>query len=128
MPRQKRNSAPLKLTQHKGVGGIAKGCFDALFAGVGKSGHGIQPAAADDANLCLSQRLISHAGLFLAPCDQTLKYKGRARRELGQFGITNKVIDCAGKVVLMVLAVLPVAGGVTVTAVCGTIAARLTLL
>jgi hypothetical protein len=38
------------------------------------------------------------------------------------------MIDCAGKVVLIVLVVLPVAGGVTVTLGCATIPARLALL
>ena len=44
------------------------------------------------------------------------------------FGTTNKVIDCAGKVVLMVLVVPPPVGGVTVRSGCATIPAKLALL
>jgi hypothetical protein len=42
-------------------------------------------------------------------------------------GITSSVIDCAGKVVLSVLVVLPAAGAVTGMLACGKIAARLAL-
>jgi hypothetical protein len=55
MPRQKRHLAALQLAQHKRVGGLAKGRLHALFAHVGESGHGVKPAAADDADLRLRQ-------------------------------------------------------------------------
>ena len=43
-------------------------------------------------------------------------------------GTTNSVIDCAGKVAVMVLVVLPAAGGVTVTFGWATIVVKLALL
>jgi hypothetical protein len=60
----------------------------------------------------------------------TQKMRGR-RRSLArgiQFGITSRVMDCAGKVALMVLAVLPLEGGVIVAGDWETIAFRLALL
>ena len=53
--RQERDLAALQFAQHEGVGGFAEGRFHALFMNVGESGHGIQPAAADDADLRLRQ-------------------------------------------------------------------------
>ena len=55
MPGQKGHLAPLQLAQHKGVGRLAKGRLHALFMHIRKSGHRVQPAAADNANLRLSQ-------------------------------------------------------------------------
>ena len=58
MPRKKRHVAPLKFTQNKRVGRIAKRRRHALFTHIGKSGHGVQTTASDDANLCLLQTLV----------------------------------------------------------------------
>ena len=50
--REKGHLAALQLAEHKRVRGLAEGRFDALLVNVGESGHGIQPAAADDADFC----------------------------------------------------------------------------
>ena len=67
MPRQKGHLAPLQFAQHKGVGRLAKGRLHALFAHVGESGHGVKPAAADDADLRLSQCPLLVATLSAVP-------------------------------------------------------------
>jgi hypothetical protein len=55
MPRQKSDLASIQFAQDKSVRRIAKGRLHAFFLYVGKSRHRVQPAAANDANLCLSQ-------------------------------------------------------------------------
>ncbi len=50
--REKSDLAALELAEDEGVGRRAEGRFDALFVNVGESGHGIKPAAADDADFC----------------------------------------------------------------------------
>ena len=52
--RQKSNLATFKFAD-KYVGGIAKGRRSPHLLRIGKSGHGVQAAAADDANFCLLQ-------------------------------------------------------------------------
>ena len=55
VPRQKGHLAPFQFAQHKGIGRLAKRRLHALFMHVGESGHRIKPAAADNADLRLSQ-------------------------------------------------------------------------
>ena len=57
VPRQERHFAALQFAQHKRVRGLAKRRLHALFMHVGESGHRVKPAAADDADLRLSQLL-----------------------------------------------------------------------
>ena len=52
--REKGDLAAFEFAENEGVGWLAEGRFDALFVHVGESGHGVEPAAADDADLCLS--------------------------------------------------------------------------
>ena len=53
--RQERDLASRQLAQHERIRRLAERRLHALFMNVGESGHGIQPAAPDDADLCLSQ-------------------------------------------------------------------------
>ena len=55
MAGQEGDFAAFQFAQHEGVGGIAEGGFDAHFVLIGEAGHGVEPAAADDADFCLSQ-------------------------------------------------------------------------
>jgi hypothetical protein len=55
MAGQKGYFAALKLAEDEWVGGFAKGRFDALFVDVGEAGHGVEPAAADNADLRLTR-------------------------------------------------------------------------
>ena len=55
MAREKGDFAAFEFAEHERVGGLAEGRFDALFMDVGESGHGVKPAAADNADFCLSQ-------------------------------------------------------------------------
>ena len=59
--REKGDFAALELAEDKGVRWIAERRFYALFVDVGESGHGIKPAAADDADFCLRQLLLPSA-------------------------------------------------------------------
>src|SRR5207253_7872750 len=59
MPRKKSNAAPLKFAKNKRIRRIAKRRRHALFTHTGKSRHGVQATASDDANLCLLQTLCS---------------------------------------------------------------------
>ncbi len=51
--REKGDLAAFEFAENEGVGGRAEGRFHALLVNVGESGHGIEPAAADDADFCL---------------------------------------------------------------------------
>jgi hypothetical protein len=51
--RQESDLAAFEFAEDKSVGGRAKGRFDALLVDVGESGHGVKPAAADDADFYL---------------------------------------------------------------------------
>ncbi len=53
--RQEGNLAPFQFAQNKGIGRLAKRRLYAFFLYVGESGHGIKPAAADNADLRFSQ-------------------------------------------------------------------------
>ena len=55
---EKGDLAALELAEDKGVRGRAEGRFDALFVNVGEAGHGVKPAAADDADFCLRHLLL----------------------------------------------------------------------
>src|SRR3569833_1064182 len=55
MPRQKRNLAPFQLAEHERIRRIAKRRLHTLFMNIRKTGHGVEPAAADNPNLCLRQ-------------------------------------------------------------------------
>ena len=48
---KKGDALPFQGADDEGVGGIAEGSLDANFAGVGQTAHGIEAAAADDADL-----------------------------------------------------------------------------
>ena len=52
---EERDLASFQFAEHERVGGLAKGRFNAFFVHVGKSGHGVKPAAANDSDLCLRQ-------------------------------------------------------------------------
>ncbi len=56
--REKGDLAALELAENEGVGGCAEGRFHALFVNVGESGHGVKPAAADDADFCACQGVL----------------------------------------------------------------------
>src|SRR5208283_4262059 len=70
MPRQKRHPAPLQLAQNECVRRIAEGRLHHIFAHSRKSGHGVQAAASDDANLRCLQLSRSSSGCAAArqPC------------------------------------------------------------
>ena len=51
--------AAFQFAEDEGVGWVAEWRLDALFMNIGESGHGIKPAAADDADLRLSQCSLS---------------------------------------------------------------------
>jgi hypothetical protein len=55
MPGKESYLAAFELAQNEWVRGLIEWRFHALFMNVGKSGHGVQPAAADNANFCLRQ-------------------------------------------------------------------------
>ena len=50
---EKSDLAAGEFAKYEGVGGLAEGRFHSLLMNVGESGHGVKPAAADDADLCL---------------------------------------------------------------------------
>ena len=56
MARQKRHALAFEHSEHDGVRRIAKRRLDANLARVRQTGHGIQPAAADDSDLGLRGR------------------------------------------------------------------------
>ena len=62
--RQERHALPFQRADDDGVGGIAERRLDADFARVGEARHGVQAAAADDADLHL--RLVFRAFRALA--------------------------------------------------------------
>ena len=62
MARKKRNLAPLQLAQYKCIGGFAERSLHHMFAHSRKSGHGVQAAASDDANLRCLQLSRSSSG------------------------------------------------------------------
>ena len=62
--REESDLAAFELAENEGVRGRAEGRFDALLVDVGESGHGVEPAAADDADFCLRHSLTPFA---LAP-------------------------------------------------------------
>ena len=63
VPRQKGDFAPLELAEYEGVGGVAEGRFDRALLNIGESGHGVEPAAADDADFrCLQTALRRASG------------------------------------------------------------------
>ncbi len=70
--RQKDDLAAFELAEHEGVRGITEGRFHTYFLLVGEAGHGVESAAADDADfrLCQGVLLCAMNGL------QTLQYKG----------------------------------------------------
>jgi hypothetical protein len=55
MPGQECHFAALEIAEHEGVRWFAEWCFDALFAHICESGHGVKSAATDDAYLNFSQ-------------------------------------------------------------------------
>lgn len=57
MTREKGYVAAFEFAQYERVGGITEGSFDTHFVLVGEAGHGVQPAAANDADFCLSQAM-----------------------------------------------------------------------
>jgi hypothetical protein len=67
MPREEGNFAPLELAENERIGGFAEGCLHALFVHIRKSGHRIQPAAPDNANLCLRHLLLPQNAQGLKP-------------------------------------------------------------
>ena len=56
MPREKGDFAAFQFAQDEGIRWIAERRLHAHFVLIGKSGHGIEPAAADDANFRLEPR------------------------------------------------------------------------
>ena len=54
--RQKSDLAAFERAQDIGVGRVAEWSLLLEFPHVGEAGHGIKPAAADDANFCVRQR------------------------------------------------------------------------
>ena len=56
--REKSDLAAFEFAENEGVRGCAEGRFDALLVNVGESGHGVEPAAADDADFCACQGVL----------------------------------------------------------------------
>lgn len=54
--------AAFKGAEDEAVGGVAVWRFDLCFVNIGEAGHAVQTAAADDANFCLLQTLLSLCG------------------------------------------------------------------
>jgi hypothetical protein len=87
MARQKRYLAPFQFAQHKGFRWIAEGRFHALFAHVRESGHRVKPAAADNANLCLSHSFSPQDAPFPGPriCQSQTSYcTSRRKKQAGK--------------------------------------------
>ncbi len=77
MPRQKRHPAPLQLAQRKHLRRLAKRRLHPLFPHIRQARHRIQPAAADNPNLCLHQTCCSFS--FLAASSGHLSSISRRR-------------------------------------------------
>jgi hypothetical protein len=56
--REESNVAAFQFAEDEGIRGIAKGRLHAHFMLIGKAWHGVESAAADDADFCLSQNLL----------------------------------------------------------------------
>ena len=56
--REEGDFAAFQFAENEGIGWVAEGRLDALFVLIGKAGHGIEPAAADDADFRLSQGML----------------------------------------------------------------------
>ena len=84
---EKGDLAAFQLAENESVRGLAKGRFHGDFVHVGESGHGVKPAAADDADLRLRQclllfpRAIYRPARFVAGKQSSIK-AGPGRRTL----------------------------------------------
>ena len=56
--REKGDLAAFELAENEDVRGRAEGGFNALFVNVGEAGHGVKPAAADDADFCVRHLML----------------------------------------------------------------------
>src|SRR5579862_2828947 len=69
----------LQFAENERIGWVAKRSFDAFFMHIGEAGHGIKPAASDDAYFRLGQRLSPFRRAMAARVFilwQTIQYKG----------------------------------------------------